>query len=221
MSTRDSELEADTLDMLALEPSNAAFTFGPFGQHPVASEEDRILDADEIAAELVSDFDVRFLPPTPAQRRASAAAKCPPQSVSTALPPLAATPLSRAHSEITLQSTAARPPQPTAAAMDLEAAHEEIARLQTQMRARDAYLGELERALDARTRELQASGIGSVEDAYRLLGRVRGQAFRIAELESELRQAQHAPARLSQTPAAIREKSARSKPRAPRTARSR
>jgi hypothetical protein len=210
MSTRDSELEAVTLDMLAIEPSKAAFAFSPLAQNPAAiSEEDRILEPDEIAAELVSDFDVRFLPPTPAQRRASAALRNAARPISTARPPLAATPLSRAHSEITVHATPARHPQPIAAE---DAAREEIARLQTQMRARDAYLRELERALDASTRQLQASGIGSVEDAYRLLGRLRGQAFRIAELESELRQAQQTLAQ---------QKPARSKPRATRAPRSR
>lgn len=65
------------------------------------------------------------------------------------------------------------------------------------MRARDAYLAELERALDASTNKLEASGIGSLEDAHKLLGRVRGQAFRIAELESELRNMEQRLSRLS------------------------
>ena len=143
MSTRDSELEADTLDMLAIEPSKAAFAFSPLAQNPAAiSEEDRILEPDEIAAELVSDFDVRFLPPTPAQRRASAALRNAARPISTARPAMlinerAATPLSRAHSEITVHATPARHPQPIAAE---DAEREEIARLQTQMRARDAAI---------------------------------------------------------------------------------
>jgi len=177
MSARDSKLEAQSLDLLVNEP---AFAFSPLS----AGDEERILEADEIAAELVDSFEVRFLPPTPAQRRASAAHRG-----AAVTPPLAATPLSRAHSEITVNGTAhAREP---AAGSDAElvAAREQLARLQTQMRARDAYLKELERALDASTRQLEASGLGSVEDAQRLLGRLRGQAFRIAELESELRQA--------------------------------
>ena len=64
----------------------------------------------------------------------------------------------------------------------------ELQRLRTQMRARDAYLRELEHALASSTRQLSAAGLETPEDAARLLGRVRGQAFRIAELESELRQ---------------------------------
>jgi predicted flap endonuclease-1-like 5' DNA nuclease len=71
----------------------------------------------------------------------------------------------------------------------LMAARTEIARLAKQMRARDAYLSELERALDASTRQLEQAGIGTVENAAKLLGRLRGQAFRIAELESDFRQA--------------------------------
>jgi predicted flap endonuclease-1-like 5' DNA nuclease len=72
-------------------------------------------------------------------------------------------------------------------AAQLATARAELARLARQMRARDAYLTELERALDASTRQLEAAGIGTIDDAARLLGKVRGQAFRIAELESELR----------------------------------
>jgi hypothetical protein len=188
MSTRDSELEADTLDLLVIEPpSEAAFAFSPLGSQPV-SDEERILEPDEIAAELIDSFEVRFLPPTPAQRRERAAQK--PSS----LPPMAATPVRSAHSEISVNGSAH--------AAELAAAREELLRLQTQMRARDAYLSELERALDASTRQLEASGIGSVEDAYRMLGRLRGQSFRIAELESELRDARQAIARVQKTPRA-------------------
>jgi hypothetical protein len=183
MSTRDSELEADTLDLLVIEPPpEAAFAFSPI------SDEDRILEPDEISAELIESFEVRFLPPTPAQKREREAQK--PSS----LPPMAATPVRRAHSEISVNGSAH--------AAELAAAREELARLQAQMRARDAYLGELERALDASTRQLEASGIGSVEDAHRMLGRLRGQSFRIAELESELRHARQALARLQKTPRA-------------------
>ena len=63
----------------------------------------------------------------------------------------------------------------------------EVARLRAQLRARDAYLVELERALDERTRQLSQAGIQSIDDVARMLGQLRGQAFRIAELESELR----------------------------------
>ena len=139
MSTRDSELEADTLDMLVIERSKAqaALAFTPLTPSSALSEEDRILEPDEIAAELVSDFDIRFLPPTPAQRRAHAAHRGAAAPAAATVPPLAATPVSRAHSEITLQ--AAVPPSAASASRELEVAKEEIGRLQSQMRARDAY----------------------------------------------------------------------------------
>jgi predicted flap endonuclease-1-like 5' DNA nuclease len=76
---------------------------------------------------------------------------------------------------------------PPAASEALAAAQLELQRLRTQMRARDAYLRELEHALATSTRQLSAAGLESPEDVARLLGRVRGQAFRIAELESEVR----------------------------------
>lgn len=81
--------------------------------------------------------------------------------------------------------------------MQLQAAEAELARLRRQMRARDAYLVELERALEESTRKLEASGLGSVEDAHKLLGRLRGQTFRIAELESELRRMEQRLSRLA------------------------
>lgn len=97
------------------------------------------------------------------------------------------------------QQTAYKRMPATAATLSarLEAAEAELGRLRRQMRARDAYLAELERELHASTSELQASGIGSLEDAHKLLGRVRGQAFRIAELESELRQMEQRLSRFS------------------------
>jgi hypothetical protein len=195
MSTRDSELETDTLDLLIIEPPpDAAFVFRPLS--PLASQavsdEERILEPDETAAELIDTFEVRFLPPTPAQKRERAAQSG--AAKQSTLPPMAATPVRSAHSEISLNGSAQ--------ATELGAVREELARLQTQMRARDAYLAELERALDASTRQLEASGIGSVEDAYRMLGRLRGQSFRIAELESELRHARQALARQQKTPRA-------------------
>ena len=136
MSTRDSELEADSLDMLVIEPSPAAFAFTAL--RPLAAcEDERILEADEIAAELVDSFEVRFLPPTPAQRRISAAARSAAPAMGGSSPALAATPVSRVHSEITVAGSAL-PLQPLAAsAAELSAVREELARLQTQMRARD------------------------------------------------------------------------------------
>jgi predicted flap endonuclease-1-like 5' DNA nuclease len=66
------------------------------------------------------------------------------------------------------------------------AADAEISRLKAQLRARDAYVVEIERALDAWTGQLAASGIHSAEDLEHLLGRARGHAFRVAELEAEV-----------------------------------
>jgi predicted flap endonuclease-1-like 5' DNA nuclease len=81
---------------------------------------------------------------------------------------------------------------------DLLAARRELARAAAQMRARDAYLRELENALDAQTRQLASWGLESIEGAARLTGLLRGQAFRIAELESSLDQANAALAGLQQ-----------------------
>jgi len=67
---------------------------------------------------------------------------------------------------------------------DLQA---ELTRLRRQMRARDAYLAELERALSDYDALLAHAGLHGLDDLAGLLGRVRGQAYRIAELESELR----------------------------------
>ncbi|MEY4582792.1 MAG: hypothetical protein RL701_7495 [Pseudomonadota bacterium] len=76
------------------------------------------------------------------------------------------------------------PPAPLRALAD---AQTELARVRAQMRARDAYLAELETALEVHRRQLAAAGLASFDDLAQLLGRTRGQAFRIAELESELR----------------------------------
>jgi len=66
------------------------------------------------------------------------------------------------------------------------AADAEISRLKAQLRARDAYVVEIERALDEWTTQLAAAGIHSAEDLVQLLGRARGHAYRVAELEAEL-----------------------------------
>lgn len=68
------------------------------------------------------------------------------------------------------------------------AADAEISRLKAQLRARDAYVVEIERALDEWTGHLSAAGIQSSEDLVNLLGRARGHAFRVAELEAELKE---------------------------------
>jgi predicted flap endonuclease-1-like 5' DNA nuclease len=67
-------------------------------------------------------------------------------------------------------------------------AEAELSRVARQMRARDAYLRELEQALRSSTQQLSAAGLGDIDQAAGLLGRLRGQAFRIAELQSELLQ---------------------------------
>lgn len=90
-------------------------------------------------------------------------------------------------------------PEPVAARGE-PAPSGEIARLTAQLRARDAYLAELERELDARTRQLALAGIRSMNDVARLQGRLRGQAFRIAELEAELARATATVAAVSGEP---------------------
>jgi len=66
----------------------------------------------------------------------------------------------------------------------------EITRLRAQMRARDAYLAELERVVADYRQQLTAAGLTDLDELAGLSGRVRGQAFRVAELESELRRVQ-------------------------------
>jgi predicted flap endonuclease-1-like 5' DNA nuclease len=68
------------------------------------------------------------------------------------------------------------------------AADAEISRLKAQLRARDAYVVEIERGLDEWTTQLAAAGIHSAEDLVQLLGRARGHAYRVAELEAEVQQ---------------------------------
>lgn len=185
------ELELDTMEVARTELFDLDRASGiPYSLEPQAVDEDEILDAEDVAAELVPDSPA--VPPA-RERRADGIK----------LQPLAAggfgSPFS-AHQSVLpnrLRQSAAISGSPLTAAEDgaeLRETRMEIARLQRQMRARDAYLAEIERALAASTKQLEAAGLGSAEDAYRLLGRVRGQAFRIAELESELRAAQQAAA---------------------------
>lgn len=68
------------------------------------------------------------------------------------------------------------------------AADAEISRLKAQLRARDAYVIEVERVLDEWTRQLSAAGIESAADLARLLGRSRGHAYRASELEGQVGQ---------------------------------
>lgn len=187
MALNDVEIEVDTQEVVHSELFDLDRAPGiPYSLEPSAPlDEEQILDAEDVAAELVPD-----MPSAPPPRRSGIAAILQPSAANdryhrrvtltdSFLPPMAADPFASV-------PTPSAPPG--ALPSDLVAAHAEIARLQRQMRARDAYLVEIERALDASTRQLEAAGLGSVDDALRLLGRVRGQAFRIAELESELRQ---------------------------------
>jgi hypothetical protein len=179
MSRHDSELDATTVKVLVQDP--AQWLERPRAGFPFANlDEERILEADEISAELVPDSvqtaHTARRPPVPPRRPTLSAHSFGAPRRAEQLP-------AEAHgSAHHLQPSAA-----VAGSPDMQALRRELQRLQSQMRARDAYLVELEQALDVRTRQLAASGIASVEDAHRLLGRVRGQAFRIAELESELR----------------------------------
>ena len=188
MALNDVEIEVDTQEVVHSELFDLDLAPGiPYSLEPSAPlEEEQILDAEDVAAELVPD-----MPSAPPPRRSGIAAILQPSAAGSQrparrvtltdsfLPPMAADPFASV-------PTPSAAPGPLPA--NLVAAHAEIARLQRQMRARDAYLVEIERALAASTRQLEAAGLGSVDDALRLLGRVRGQAFRIAELESELRQ---------------------------------
>ena len=168
MAIHGGELKADTLKTPAVEVAD---------QREPTTGTERILDADEIAAELVFEA-----PSPPSPRRPPASRPAPPPRAATTRRPISGPPPAR--------------PQPSAASR-LTALEAELTRLRTQMRARDAYLAELEHALEASTSKLEASGIGSIDDAHKLLGRVRGQAFRIAELESELRNMELRISRLS------------------------
>lgn len=82
------------------------------------------------------------------------------------------------------------------------AADAEISRLKAQLRARDAYVVEIERALDAWTTQLAAAGIHHADDLVQLLGRARGHAYRAAELDDELQllRAEHAKLTASAAP---------------------
>ncbi|HET8934617.1 MAG TPA: hypothetical protein VFN67_14310 [Polyangiales bacterium] len=163
-------LKADTHTAPAVEMAD---------QREPTTGTERILDADEIAAELVFDAPA---PPSPSPRKPPTSRPAPPPRAATTRRPISSPPPLR--------------PQPSAATR-LATVEAELTRLRTQMRARDAYLAELENALEASTSKLEASGIGSLEDAHKLLGRVRGQSFRIAELESELRNMELRLSRLS------------------------
>jgi predicted flap endonuclease-1-like 5' DNA nuclease len=102
-------------------------------------------------------------------------------------PPLAP---ARARTWPALDARKITPPTASASAEhELTTLRAELTRLTRQMRARDAYLQELERALEHNRRELAAAGLGTGLHAASMFGRLRGQTFRIAELEADLRQA--------------------------------
>jgi predicted flap endonuclease-1-like 5' DNA nuclease len=86
--------------------------------------------------------------------------------------------------ERALGATAGSPPP----APQVTAADAEISRLRAQLRARDAYVVGIERALDEWTGQLSAAGIHHANDLAELVGRARGHAYRVAELEAELKQ---------------------------------
>jgi predicted flap endonuclease-1-like 5' DNA nuclease len=149
----------------------------------------------------------QYLPPSAAALSASGnpgIARGQGPTRASAAPPSAARPVTAASDSgmQRVELTAARADLGTALAeletvrTELTAARAENTRLARQMRARDAYLAELEHALDEASRQLVAGGLGTLSDAARLIGRVRGQAFRIAELEAELRQTVVSLARL-------------------------
>lgn len=82
------------------------------------------------------------------------------------------------------------------------AADAEISRLKAQLRARDAYVVEIERALDEWTGHLAAAGIQTSDDLVNLVGRARGHAFRVAELEAQLKELSAEKAELAAAAAA-------------------
>lgn len=141
-------------------------------------------------------------PPPPPPRRATTPVSPAPVSASRSTPPpvpAAALPRPRddrkrnSSGVFTLPDVLPPPaadPSPVAddlSARELADSSSEIARLRAQMRARDAYLAELERVVHDYRAHLVAAGLDSLDDVARLIGRARGQAFRIAELESDLR----------------------------------
>jgi len=195
-----------------------------------SDEDERILDADEIAAELVPDSiqptdrarslaharsQMRLRPsetgsspgmavPLSSGPRASIPPPPPPAPVPVSVPVPAHVPVPTGSpfaltSRKSLSSTGINPaatavaPTPNTP-LSVEQLQAEVTRLRNQMRARDAYLRELERALEVTRSELAAADLRDPQDLHRLLGRVRGQSFRIAELEAELRLAKQSSA---------------------------
>ena len=140
-----------------------------------ASEDDTLVErTDPRSAQRMSS-----VPPPPplAALRAAAHSSFPPgRQRSSAPPPFDATRAGAAAAQGAINA-------------ELRATRAELDRVARRMRARDAYLVELERALQTANRQIETSRARTAGDNARLLGRVRGQAFRVAELEDELRQA--------------------------------
>jgi NADH-quinone oxidoreductase subunit E len=157
-----------------------------FEAEPVDEHDDNL---DPVTIEPVSVQRSRSAPPpAPPSRRPSTTSSVPPR------PPLAAW---RASSRAAVPQPAAPerariatpiPDLPGDVHAQLSYARSELARVASQMRARDAYLRELENALETATRQLATWGLGTADGAARLVGRLRGQAFRIAELEASLQE---------------------------------
>jgi predicted flap endonuclease-1-like 5' DNA nuclease len=182
---RASLLEAETIGEVLADRESGTELIVPV--LPVAAE---TIDELAVAAAAAPEVAVRTPLPTPSSR-ARASTQPPP-------PPLAAW---RASSRSSIPAPPGElPASPNASLADVQAdllaARRELARAANQMRARDAYLRELEHALEAQTRQLATWGLDSAEGAARLSGLLRGQTFRIAELESSLLQANAALADL-------------------------
>jgi predicted flap endonuclease-1-like 5' DNA nuclease len=98
-----------------------------------------------------------------------------------ARPQLAERSLTRRHSSGVFELGEASIEQLDSAALRLE-----LKRTRALLRAREGYVRQLQEALEASTRRMVELGESSGRNSARLLGRVRGQAYRIAELEAEL-----------------------------------
>jgi predicted flap endonuclease-1-like 5' DNA nuclease len=177
---RASLLEAETIGEALADRDSGTELIIPV--LPVAAE---TIDELAVARAAAPEVAVRAPLPMPSSR-ARASTQPPP-------PPLAAW---RAGSRSSIPAAPSANASLTDAPAELLAARRELARAANQMRARDAYLRELEHALEAQTRQLATWGLDSAEGAARLSGLLRGQTFRIAELESSLHQANAALADL-------------------------
>ena len=161
------------------------------------------LSSDELLADAEADalaIEVEFppparplsVPPPPplAALRAAARSSWPASRARSATPAPSEPPQPGNHSpNHTTNHTTNQATNPSDDHVELLATRAELERVARRMRARDAYLVELERAFDVSNRQIETNRLRHAADNARLVGRVRGQAFRIAELEAELRQA--------------------------------